>query len=101
MKGKLERNKGDSSGKNNSNSNSSDTKYADIDSSLAKLQRKLTEGSAMETGERGANKVYRVNQNLCEKSYFYTLLICGYKQLTRYRVNKNYSEKSFINILIS
>ncbi len=39
-------------------------KYADIDSSLARLQRKLREGSALETGTRGANKVAALAEGL-------------------------------------
>ena len=30
-------------------------KYSDMDANLAKLQRKLRDGSALETGERGKN----------------------------------------------
>ena len=36
-----------------------DKKQNDIDASLAKLQKKLREGSTLETGERGANKVVK------------------------------------------
>ena len=33
------------------------SKYAEVDASLDKLQKKLREGSALETGQRGSNKV--------------------------------------------
>ncbi len=45
-----------------------DGKYADIDSSLAKLQRKLKEGSALETGERGSNRVSALAEELFAKN---------------------------------
>ena len=32
-------------------------KYSDMDANLAKLQRKLRDGSALETGERGKKKI--------------------------------------------
>ena len=41
-------------------------KYADIDSSLARLQKKLREGSAMETGQRGSNRVSALAGELFE-----------------------------------
>ena len=43
-------------------------KYSDIDSNLAKLQRKLREGSALETGERGSNRVSALAEELFGKS---------------------------------
>ena len=42
-------------------------KYSDIDSNLAKLQRKLREGSALETGERGSNRVSALAEELFGK----------------------------------
>ena len=42
-------------------------KQNDIDASLAKLQKKLREGSALETGERGANKVSALVGELSSK----------------------------------
>ena len=42
-------------------------KQNDIDASLAKLQKKLREGSALETGERGANKVSALVGELSNK----------------------------------
>jgi len=42
-------------------------KQNDIDASLAKLQKKLREGSALETGERGANKVSALVEGLSSK----------------------------------
>ena len=36
---------------------------SDIDASLARLQRKLREGSVLETGQRGANKVIVAEDN--------------------------------------
>ncbi len=47
MKGKLE----------NGEEPPGSKKYADIDTSLARLQKKLREGSALETGQRGSNRV--------------------------------------------
>ena len=47
MKGKLE----------NGEEGTGSKKYADIDSSLARLQKKLREGSSLETGQRGSNRV--------------------------------------------
>jgi hypothetical protein len=41
-------------------------KFADIDSSLARLQKKLREGSAMETGQRGSNRVSALAGELFE-----------------------------------
>jgi hypothetical protein len=60
MKGKLERQKdnGDADG---------DGKHADIDASLARLQKKLRDGSAMETGQRGANKVSALAEELIQQ----------------------------------
>eukprot|EP00092_Neocalanus_flemingeri_P024414 GFUD01026470.1.p1 GENE.GFUD01026470.1~~GFUD01026470.1.p1 ORF type:complete len:1877 (-),score=478.06 GFUD01026470.1:313-5943(-) len=44
-----------------------DKKQNDIDASLAKLQKKLREGSTLETGERGANKVSALVGELSNK----------------------------------
>jgi len=44
-----------------------DRKQNDIDASLAKLQKKLREGSTLETGERGANKVSALVGELSNK----------------------------------
>ena len=41
-----------------------DKKYSAIDSGLAKLQRKLRDGSALETGERGSNRVSALAEEL-------------------------------------
>ena len=32
-------------------------KYSEVDATLAKIQKKLREGSVLETGRRGSNKV--------------------------------------------
>ena len=41
-----------------------------LDASLNRLQKKLTEGSSLETGERGANKVKSlVKKNLCKNIF--------------------------------
>ncbi len=39
-------------------------KYSELDSNLAKLQRKLREGNSLETGQRGANKVSALAEEL-------------------------------------
>ena len=44
-----------------------------IDASLAKLQKKLREGSALETGERGSNKVAQSRSSLCRVTIFLAL----------------------------
>merc|ERR1711872_104326 len=44
-----------------------DKKQNEIDASLAKLQKKLREGSTLETGERGANKVSALVGELSNK----------------------------------
>jgi len=54
MKGKLDRGKKEDS----------DGRFADVDASLARLQRKLREGSALETGQRGANRVSALAEGL-------------------------------------
>jgi hypothetical protein len=51
MKGKLESDEIDT------NKTTEKTKFKAIDQGLAKLQRKLREGSALDTGERGSNRV--------------------------------------------
>ena len=56
MKGKLESNP-DETGK----------KYSAIDQGLAKLQRKLRDGSTLETGERGSNRVSALAEELFSK----------------------------------
>ncbi len=38
-------------------SSPSDTKYAAVDNTLKKLEQKLRNGTALEQGQRGANKV--------------------------------------------
>ena len=53
MKGKLE-----------NSEDSRDKKYNAIDTGLARLQRKLREGSALETGERGSNRVSALAEEL-------------------------------------
>ena len=53
MKGKLEKDDETTSERDSSTSR----QLSDIDASLARLQRKLREGSVLETGQRGANKV--------------------------------------------
>ena len=55
MKGKLEREEENTTSERDSSTSRQLT--SDIDASLARLQRKLREGSALETGQRGANKV--------------------------------------------
>ena len=55
MKGKLEKEDEITTSERDS---STSRQLSDIDASLARLQRKLREGSALETGQRGANKVY-------------------------------------------
>jgi hypothetical protein len=57
MKGKLE---------NGEEVPAGSKKYADIDSSLARLQKKLREGSALETGQRGSNRVSALAGELFE-----------------------------------
>ena len=34
-------------------------KYSDVDATLAKIQTKLREGSALDIGQRGSNKVIK------------------------------------------
>ena len=41
-----------------------DKKYSAVDAGLAKLQRKLREGSTLETGERGSNRVSALAEEL-------------------------------------
>ena len=41
-------------------------KFAEIDSSLARLQMKLKEGNALETGQRGSNRVSALAGELFE-----------------------------------
>ena len=53
MKGKLE-----------NGEDGRDKKYNAIDTGLARLQRKLREGSALETGERGSNRVSALAEEL-------------------------------------
>ena len=55
MKGKLENDEENTTSERDSSTSRQLT--SDIDASLARLQRKLREGSALETGQRGANKV--------------------------------------------
>lgn len=55
MKGKLENSEGAAGG---------EYKLADIDASLDRLQKKLREGSALEVGERGSNKVAALAEEL-------------------------------------
>ena len=42
-------------------------KYRDIDASLQRLEKKLKEGSTLETGLRGANKVSNLASQLSSK----------------------------------
>ena len=59
MKGKLEKEEDNTSERDSSTSRQT----SDIDASLARLQRKLREGSVLETGQRGANKVIVAEDN--------------------------------------
>ena len=54
MKGKLE----------SADENQKNEKFTAIDAGLAKLQKKLREGSTMETGERGQNRVSALAEEL-------------------------------------
>jgi hypothetical protein len=58
MKGKLE----------NGEEVAGSKKYTDLDSSLARLQRKLKEGSALEIGQRGSNRVSALAGELFDSS---------------------------------
>ena len=60
MKGKLE------SGTATNECESGD-KYSELDSNLARLQRRLREGSALDTGQRGSNKVSALAEGLFPK----------------------------------
>ena len=42
-------------------------KFAEVDASLDKLQRKLREGTALETGQRGSNKVSALAAGLIQR----------------------------------
>ena len=57
MKGKLE----------SSEENQKNERFSAIDAGLAKLQKKLREGSTMETGERGSNRVSALAEELFAK----------------------------------
>ena len=37
-------------------------KYSDVDATLAKIQTKLREGSALDIGQRGSNKVIKYKE---------------------------------------
>lgn len=58
MKGKLE----------NGEEAAGSKKFAELDSSLARLQRKLREGSALEAGQRGSNRVSALAGELFDSS---------------------------------
>ena len=53
MKGKLEQ-----------TDEEQDKKYSALDAGLARLQRKLREGSTLDTGERGSNRVSALAEEL-------------------------------------
>ena len=58
-------------------------KYSDIDSNLAKLQRKLREGSALETGERGCEVLLSL----------YVYVPDNYVIISSFRNKKRYKKK--------
>ena len=67
MKGKLERPAAmeeEGGGGGGGGGGGEATKYSDLDRKLSKLQKKLREGSALETGQRGANKVSALAEEL-------------------------------------